>query len=277
MDDLSAVAAANGPARRAQARAAIDADETGTLGRFHAFVGASAFSTNAYADKVIAFDGTGEVLDARRVRIHQAGGDERAGLAAFEHSQGALSGRREGFEDLWTDGRRFVYGAVNAGGLGADLYGSFCLVVDDPTRPPPDALGVFPGDSVARYTGADGAVDRAKAAHEATAWDQRSDLGVIECGSRAVAESEQAWASVVCRRANYLEVSRSGPLGLGALDRVRLAREYRRRLDLFVARELLQEELTGPERNEVAAYTAVRRWRDDHDVSVDEVPNEGSG
>ena len=127
--DLNAVAAANRDRRRAGCDAACAGDATGRLARFGELAARSSFGTNVQPDKVLAFDELGEVVDAARVGAHRGTPPPVDGFYA----------RRRAFEDHWEHGRRFVYGAPNAGGPGAP-FGPILLPVADPEVPAPDAL-----------------------------------------------------------------------------------------------------------------------------------------
>lgn len=268
--DMTATAASNSATRRAEAATVLAGDPSGRLMAFRDFVANDArFSTNVDCYKVVAFHEAGEVLDARRLWVHRAGGDETLGLADFASRQQAWLARREGFEDFWQYGRRLLYGVVNAGGTGTG-FGVWCLVAD-PGRPAPDALGVFPEDSAHRYTDSSGVVDSTRAVAEVTAWSDRAELAVIERASPAVAGADEEWPEILCRSDQYLEVTRAGAFPLSALDEVRLRAALRARLDELWAREETGEVLPDIEANEVAAYRVVDAWRRTHGVGVAEV------
>ena len=84
--------------------------------------------TNVDVEKVLSFDLADAILDRRALFVAEAGGDRAKGLAAFDAQP--WSPRRQAFEDLWQDGRRFVYCAPNPGTLGALKYGDYCLSID---------------------------------------------------------------------------------------------------------------------------------------------------
>lgn len=109
------------------------------------------------------------------------------------------------FEAIWNHGRRFVYGAVNAGGMGTEGFGPFCIVVDDPGASAPAALGVVPADSASRYCSRDGTVDRARALGEVIAWSDRGDLVAVERANDVSGVPPDEWTVVVCRSRRYLE------------------------------------------------------------------------
>lgn len=258
--DLSATAAGQSADRRAAAAAMVAADATGAIGRFADLVTTSGWSSNVSADKVSVFDAAGEVLDTRRYHVAVAG-DETAGLASFATAQQGGLARRQAFEDVWEHGRRLVYGAVNAGGMGTEgRYGPFCLVVADPAASGPDALAVFPGDSAQRYTTASGGLDSGAALAEATAWADRADLAVVERGAEALATAEGSWSEVVCRVDHYLEAPRAGTLATSLVAEVRMRPETRARLEELRTGEVAGEALEPSQRGEVRAFQALLGW-----------------
>lgn len=268
--DLTAVAAAHSDQRRRDADTLVHADASGLLARFRAFVDGSAFSTNITADKVLVYDEADEILDTRSVRILQAGGDTAAGLATF--ASGAWSAQREAFEDLWDGGRGFVYGAVNAGGMGVEgSYGGFCVAVDDPDRASPVTLVVFPSDSARRYTTPPADVDEPRAADEATSWEDRASLVTLERHAE-VDGDETSWPLLVCSPLRYFEtVIAPGPRTSG-ISQVRLRTDYQAELVEFQARDLAGDAtLTEVERNQAAAYDVIQSWRRSFGTTIVEV------
>lgn len=225
---LSRTAEANSADRVSAANEAIDADPTGALGSFAIHASTSTMSTNVSPQKIAAFADTAHVLDARSFRIHQAG-DRDTGLRNF--SSGSWSARREAFEDIWTDGRTAIYGALNTGNLGTlGGFGQFCLVIEDPESQA-TGIAVFPNDSAQTYTEADARVDQASAQDDATAWKDRDSLCVVERQGEAVSTSATQWPQVVCDSDNYLEVVRTGPLPLDLVTAVRVPKAVKHRVD----------------------------------------------
>jgi hypothetical protein len=272
--DLTATAEGNSPARQAQAHAVLEAagSEKSHLQRFRWFAASSAFSTNVDFDKVVVYDKAGAVLDTRSYYAQRHGG-AAAGLRVFAKRQGSWLARREAFEDLWEHGRTFIYGAVNAGGIGVlGDFGQICLVIQGPERRGPRALAAFPADTATRYTDEAGAVDGPLAQAEATAWAARTDLAVIERQSEATATSAPDWPRVLCRPAAYLEAVFAGPLPLGALGEARLRDEAHERLEELSSRSVAGETLTVLEKNELSAYDLLHKWRREHGTAINVVP-----
>ncbi len=269
-DDLTAVAAANDVARRAEADDTVASDGSGTLARFRDHASGAQMGTNVSADKILAFDEAEEVLHARALSIRASGGDVERGLAAF--AARPWSARREAFEDLWLDGRTAIYGALNTGGGGTGgKYGPFCLLVRDPDTGV-SGLGLFPGDSAQRYTSEDGAfVDEPAAKEEATSWDHRSDLAVVERKGEALAVPPGRWFEVVCRPGHYLEAVHVGPLALDRMTSARLSEQYRRRLRRLRSRRARGAPLEPSEQTEADAYNVLARWRRTLSVAIEAV------
>lgn len=272
--DLAATAAGNSPARQAQAQAVLAAAGSGKpqLQRFRWLAASSALSTNVEFDKVVVYDEAGEVLDTRGYYAKRHGG-AAAGLSVFAKEQGSWLARREAFEDLWEHGRAFIYGAVNAGGMGVlGDFGRICLVVQDPERRNPHALAVFPADTAARYTDEAGVVDGRLAQEEATAWPARGELAVIERQSEAAATSAHNWPRVLCRPEAYLEAVFAGPLPLEALSEARLPDKVRAHLRKLRLRLVTGETLTDTEGIELSAYDRLQRWRREHGTAINVIP-----
>ncbi|WP_373203203.1 hypothetical protein [Mycobacterium marinum] len=167
--------------------------------------------TNVDAEKVLCYDEARAILHRRALFIAQAGGDTAAGLAAFEAQH--WSPRRQAFEDLWQDGRRFVYFAPNPGTLGALKYGDYCLIADPATLEQADTA-VFPSDTAQTYTNEMAIVDGTLAYQEVGGWPARSEVALVHHGDRALSLSPAERAELVCGADTYMEVVTVGPLRL---------------------------------------------------------------
>jgi hypothetical protein len=271
--DLTATAAGNSPARRTAA-AKLVADGSGELASFKAFAAESAFSTNVVIEKIVAYAQTDGIVDTRAYCVLWAAGDRAAGLTRFKSLQGDKFDRRQAFEDLWRHGRSFLYGAVNGGGLGVEDFGPICLVLADVGAQTPVALGVFPEDSVGRYTSVRGTVDIERATSEATAWSDRAELAVLERAGAVAGAPPASWPPLLCSNDDYLEVALAGRLALTALAEARMSGELRELLDeLWARRWLLDEQLTDLELVELNAYEILQTWRRRHGVALESVPS----
>jgi hypothetical protein len=254
--DLTATAEANGPARRAAAAAAVAADTSGRLADFGALASNSWFGTNVFATKLSSYGRVGEITPS-----------------AAKPSD-AFRPRREAFEDAWDHGRRLVYGTVNAGGMGAENFGAFCLLVVAPDAGAPLALAVFPDDSAQRYTTSPAAVDVARASSEATAWADRGDLAVVERGAEALSSAEDGWPDLVCRADRYFEAVRAGAFPTSMVTEVRTRAGFKDWLDeLDAHRRLLGAVLEPDESNALDAYDVVQGWRRSTGVILATVPD----
>lgn len=255
----------------AAAQAAVAADPTGALDAFRDLARDAKLSTNVTADKIGVFDAAGALLDARAVAQWRAGGDRAAGLRAFRLAQGAWYVRRVRFEALWTDGRKLVYGALNAGGVGADRFGKFSVVIAEPGGERTSSLALFPSNSAERYCSPDGVVDRDRARDEAVAWTDRADLAAVERADEAIAAPPADWPAVLCNPDRFIEVVTAPAPMIAAVESVRLRATYLERLQKLEARALAGDQLPGSERHELEAFETLHRWRRVHGVDVEGV------
>jgi hypothetical protein len=269
--DLTKTALVNDSGHRARADDASAGDPSGRVRKFRLAAAAADFSTNVDFSKILAFDVHEEVLDARRLYAHYVGGDYARGVAKFEEAQGMYLTGRLAFESLWRNGSRFVYGALNIGGMGVEgSFGPFCLLVPRPEDAAPDALGVFPGNTAVRYIETDGAIREAEAAADAASWPRRGDIATVVLASEALAPGAD-WATVVCSPNKFIEVPRAGAFPIGLITEVRMRRTTVRELDAFRARFFRREALGDNEKNMLAAYDRIHRWRRLYDLKITEV------
>ncbi len=272
MQDLNATGAANSARHRAHCAALVGADPTGRLDRFRELVVTSAFSTNVSADKIIAYGRAEQILDtlsAYRVVEGAPVGTER-----FEVEQGAYLAGRQAFEAMWEHGHRFVYGAVNAGGMGTEgKYGHYCLVVPDPDEAGSEALGVFPGNSVTIYYREEtGVVDEQTACADAAAWTERADVAVATQHEEVGRTSEGGWPAVVCRPDHFLEVAWAPAAQPSAIREARLRSGKYSELLQFVRRAAQKLPLSNSEQNEIRALQTLWQWRNEHGLHITRVP-----
>ncbi len=254
----------------AAAAGLVARDTSGALAGFRALADRSAFSTNVSADKIATFDEVGRILDGRSIEQHRAGGERRAELRAFRAIQGAYFVRRTRFEALWNHGRRFVYGALNAGGMGTEgRYGPFCLVIGGPGAPAPAALAVFPADSVARYCSPTGVVNRIGVLADVVAWPDRGALATIEREPEALSQHPRTWPDVVCTLSRYLEAVLAPGPPLATVDAVRVRQTYLDRLEDLSVLGIDGALDPGTALRELVAFEAMNRWRVDHGVAIE--------
>ena len=224
------------------------------------------FSTNVSADKIELFDARGAIVDARAIEQARAGGDRAAGLRAFRHRQAGYFVRRARFEAMWNHGRRFVYGAVNAGGMGTeDQFGPFCIVVGDPSASAPAALGVVPDNSVSRYCSSGGVVDRTRALDEVVTWSDRADLVAIERESEALVVPPEGWPAAICRPRRYIEAIVAPGPPLAALGAVRLRADHLAWLEDLRAAGIDDASRSNTEGHGLLAFETLQRWRISHE------------
>jgi hypothetical protein len=152
--DLFALARANEQVlsnRREEHRSFLSGEHLARFDRFCAKVEAEGgISVNMKPWKLRAFLERGRYLSAYQdaeVRAHASG---RSVDDEHRERQQAHYERRALFEGTFEDGERFLYGALNIGGVGAVEYGLFCVFLDSAAASP-FRCAYVPDNSLERY------------------------------------------------------------------------------------------------------------------------------
>ncbi|MDQ1247041.1 MAG: hypothetical protein QG597_1411 [Actinomycetota bacterium] len=186
--------------------------------------------------------------------------------SAYVSAQGRYLASGEAFESHWCHGREFIYAVVLLDGPGLattvdDRFGNYCLVVHDPTLEKPEAVGVFPGNSVERYAppGRGGPLDESLCDKEATGWQDRADLLTVKHQADIPGIEPDRWGWLICHPEPggdvFAEVVRAGELALTALSEVRIPRGHYRHLRRLHQRR--EGRLCARERSDLDAYLTL--------------------
>ena len=239
------VGSANASPYRAAAEAVLAAHPK--LDEFVAQLDAALPGTNTNAAKILCYDKAGALLDKRTA----------LGQAAYDADTYAV--RRDAFQDLWRDGRRFIYFAPNPGTLGAIGYGAYCLIVNPAALDPADT-GVFPKDSAQHYTAPPNAVFADEAYEEVGDWDMRADVALVHHGPDAAPMSPDQRAKLICGEDTYMEVVTVGPVPLDRVETLRVTQRFWDESD-DLWWKWKAGGLTAPEdRAKAKAYEALIGW-----------------
>ncbi len=251
---LGTAGAANAARHQASAQARLDANPD--LEEFAAVAASVLPGTNVDYEKVERFHTASAIIDARALAIARAGGDAARGLADFAAK--SWSPRREAFEDLWVNGRTFIYMAANPGTLGATDYGDLCLVIRADRVLDQDSA-VFPFDTAQRYTDAAANVDAALAFDQVGIWESRADIAVTELAAEAARRPTDGWPELICGD-RYLEVVTAGPVDLGDIIVLRVSQDVADELE-GLWWSWRNKRLTDPVSvRRAKAYNAMMKW-----------------
>jgi hypothetical protein len=221
---------------------------------------AAAPTTNVDGGKIVDFDSAGEILDGRRLAIFRNSGNTNAGLRQFRKNQKAWFARRQSFEDLWTNGRSFIYGAANPGHEGTGgTYGPFCLVIR-PARVSGSDSAVFPGNTARLYGRRTGGADAAGAHAQAGSWAFVEDVVVATFGTAIAPRPQNLWPRLVCNETEFIEVVTAGPVAFTDVIEVRITHSHLRDLNAWSELDRRGKLTDTSKQNGVAGWRTVKRW-----------------
>ena len=241
------------------AQGLIDDDSSGLVAQFAQRAQQTLPSTNVFAWKVTVFSSQGQIIGARALAIAKSGGDEVKGLHTYKDDQKDYFARREAFEGMWVDGRKFIYFAVNPGHTGVSRWGRFCLVID-PARMVHEDSAVFPDNTAQRYAAADGTLHADLAREEVACWQSRANVVVKELAEHVPDWASDQWPALICRRERFLEVVTVGPIPLDMVVELRLAAHDARRMSRLALRRRNNQLTLGREKKLADAFIAAKQW-----------------
>jgi hypothetical protein len=135
---------------------------------------------------------------------------------------GAFYERRRAFDDHFTNGKSFRYGALNMGGSGATNYGDCCAVVGAP--PVAWELAFLRSDSLLTYLKPGLSVDEDLLAADAAPHSHRHQLALLKHEADVESLPDARWPDMLCCNDDYVEAIFVGELLPSALACVRMPR-----------------------------------------------------
>jgi hypothetical protein len=153
----------------------------------------------------------------------------------LERKFGDYYRKRVAFDQYFDRGRWFRYGALNIGGVGARIYGEFCIILDG------EAIGAclafVAGDSLKPYVDASGTLDETAIIRDAVPLSHCHCLATIVVGEQIIQAIESDWPMIVCSDVNYLEAIFLGEVKRPLLSGIRISEsDYQRLFDLVYPR-----------------------------------------
>lgn len=179
--------------------------------------------------------------------------------------------RRTRFDDVFDEGRKFRYGALNIGGAGSPHYGTFCMVLKQSFPEASDRLAYVKQDSLNGYTDDDGHLDQASFQNDLATHSHRQILAALkhvhEIDSRKV-----EWPRMVCSKMDYVEAIFIATIDASKIDEMRItATDHRILWELcFNAHG---RKLTDAERALAHDFLQILRATRDKAIRLHEVPD----
>jgi hypothetical protein len=222
MLDLFAIAVANAPAIEQRFQAVIEKmplEGAAVVKRFASWVEAKALISINVQLFVVR-----NILDGA---VHQNTyelAEDRAGLSG-RNAEDILHERlqdyypaRIGFDRAFTDGEKFRYGTMHAGGVGLTDYGPYCMVLTRGFLESLNQVAYLPGDSLRICLRADHSVDEDAVRHSAAPHTHRHIMVAAECSTDIPSEDEGVWPQLLASKDRYFEVIFIGEVGINAVE-----------------------------------------------------------
>lgn len=130
--------------------------------------------------------------------------------------------RRVAFDRHFVDGEDFKYGALSTGGLGADKYGEYCIVLSRDALENGGDVGYLQADSLSRYLTSDSAVNEEELVRDCAPDSHRQILAAIKHSLAILCLAESRWSSLLCNNDDYLEAIFTGEIASNKIDSVRI-------------------------------------------------------
>lgn len=142
--------------------------------------------------------------------------------------------KRIAFEKEFEDGRRFRYGALNAGGMGlATKYSNYCVILKRDFQSSLREVAVLPGDSLLICFQDDGNFDVESLKRNVCPFAKRPQLVASERVNEVVNGDIDDWPKLVVSDSKYFEVIFLGDIDASSIECVRISRrEYFAKWDL---------------------------------------------
>jgi hypothetical protein len=105
--------------------------------------------------------------------------------------------RRVHFDDTFENGRRFRYGTLNIGGLGASRYGQFCAVLRSEFIETEDRLAYVMNDSLHDYMVTETEVDVSRLQHDSATHSDVPYLAGVKHARELAGKPESDWPGMV--------------------------------------------------------------------------------
>jgi len=131
---------------------------------------------------------------------------------------------RRTFDEVFRHAAKFVYGALNIGGLGATRYGSCCIVFSPARLAKTCELAYLGGDSLKTYFLPSGKLDAPKLARDCATDSHKHHLCALKHLAEIAAWPPEHWFSKVCNRNTYVEAVICGDVSTAHVVAVRFSR-----------------------------------------------------
>ncbi len=132
------------------------------------------------------------------------------------------------FDYFFDDGERFRYGALNIGGLGATLYGEYCVILTQEFLDDCSYLAFIKEDSLKGYVLPGSSVDIDRLKEDVADKAHVHILATLKHqGNLQTKPTEKEWAAMVCCSDAYIEVITTQDIHVSVVGCVRMSKQKR--------------------------------------------------
>jgi len=178
--------------------------------------------------------------------------------------------RRMAFDRLLVQSERLRYGALNLGGLGATLFGDYCLVFQDAFAAGLAELVYLWGNSLETYLLPGCVVDEAGLRRDTCLHSHRHFLAALKHGEEAASLEEERWPVLVCSRDGFIEAIFVGSPVPGDLQAVRMDQFDFELYSAFLVDAALGR-LSGSDRHVAEEFDILLSLLERHSVPLEKV------
>jgi hypothetical protein len=217
------------------------------------------------------------VLSGQYQNIHEWAQDQsqlcgRSYEEILQEKLGKYYVRRLAFDAFFGDGRKFRYGALNIGGLGAEKYGMFCVVLHQAFTEG-GQVAYLALDSLSSYVDDAGHVDTVSLQDDLSCHSCCSLLAGLKHMGNLHGWTEERWPILVCSTDDYIEAIFLRKISTDVIDTVRIGRSrYDEVLDLAFGS--FAKSLSDADRALIQDYCDIFRAERDHRIALERVDDD---
>jgi len=174
---------------------------------------------------------------------------------------------RMAFDHFFDDGENFRYGALNIGGLGATLYGEYCVILTRKFLDDCLYLAFIKEDSLKGYVLPGSSVDIARLTEEVADKEHAHILAALKHQGDIQTLPSEEWGGMVCRSDAYIEAITIQDIYISVVGCVRINKqEYRKHYDDLYKRYI---GLTEPAQRLARNFRDVLKLLKNHKIKLE--------
>ena len=189
------------------------------------FVGKARISINMPPAILAIFSRTGIYQNIHAWAEEKAKISDRQRDQCLQEKLGNNYDRRMAFDGTFKDGYRFVYAAVNTGGIGTSKFGIFCAVLTDDLPSQTDEIAYIVDDSLSCCFAESGNLCLELLSDNISPHTHRHYLAALKHAQEVVLSQEDSWQSLIVSDACYIETILGKAPVFSSITEVRLRRE----------------------------------------------------